>query len=119
SVSRCLRDGVPPLTTLLTTLPTTVRPTIHAHRDRLVVELERGVAETGTQATDAPTTETLRNVREAIARGVSHGRRRTGSCGMVLSREFQCWQKATREHLPAPAPPRPLGRAAARQDPGG
>src|SRR5439155_15427834 len=53
SVARCLRDGAAPLATW----PTTVRPTIHAHRDRLVVELERGVAEAGAQAADAPTAE--------------------------------------------------------------
>ncbi len=80
SFSRCLCATVLPLSTS----PTTGRPTIHAHCHRLVVQLERGVAETGTQAADAPTAETLRDVREAIPRVVPHGRRRTCGCGMVL-----------------------------------
>src|SRR5713101_2627647 len=41
------------------------------------------MTETGTQAADAPTAETLRDVREAIPRVVPHGRR-TCTCGMVL-----------------------------------
>ena len=101
SVSRCLRDGVAPLATL----PTTVRLTIHAQRDRLVVEPERGVAETGTQAADAPTAETLRHVREVIPRGVSHGRHRTGSCGMVLRARFGSSADRNERSPPGSRPP--------------
>ncbi len=79
SFSRCLFATVLPLSTS----PTTVRPTIHAHCHRLMVELEGGVAETGTRATDAPTAETPRDVREAIHGTVPHGRR-TRSYGMAL-----------------------------------
>src|SRR5260370_12505710 len=84
---RCLRAGAPPLSPS----STTVGSTVHAQCNRLVAELERGVTETGTQTADAPTAETLRDVRQALPRVVPHGRR-TCNYGMRSESSEGCHQ---------------------------